>query len=122
MWLWASAAMMTATALLHSLFGERRLIVPLLATDSELIARPHTRRLIRFAWHATSLLMLTTALTIVWPGTPRAVVALVGSVWLIAGLGDGGRPGTLEMLKAGLNFRQRRGVERLDAQRDLPGR
>lgn len=87
-WLWASAVVMAATAVLHSLFGERRLIVPLLATDTALIARVHVRRLIRFAWHATSLLMLTAALTIVWPGTPREVIMVTGGAWLLAGLSD----------------------------------
>ena len=87
-WLWLSAGTMTVTALLHSLFGERRLIVPLLAIDNELTQRPHVQKLIRLCWHFISVQMILSAVVLLWPGTPPALIAITGGLWLFAGLCD----------------------------------
>jgi hypothetical protein len=41
---------------------------------------------VRYAWHVTSALMVASALTVAWPGTPRALVTAVGAIWLALGL------------------------------------
>ena len=60
-WLWLSAAFMVTTAGVHSVLGYRRMIVPLLRGEAGPLADALTRRIIRFAWHATSVLMLISA-------------------------------------------------------------
>ncbi|WOF45175.1 hypothetical protein KNJ79_10010 [Sphingopyxis indica] len=85
-WLWLSAAAMAATAFFHSRLGEKRMVRPLLALNAGVTTDPRIRRIIRFAWHATSVLMLLSAITVAWPGTPRAVVAIIGGGWLATGL------------------------------------
>ncbi len=85
-WLWLSAAFMVTTAGVHSLLGYRRLIVPLLRSESGLLADLLTRRIIRFAWHATSVLMLISAAAVAWPGTPHALLISIGAGWLATGL------------------------------------
>jgi len=85
-WLWLSAAAMAATAAFHSRLGERRMVRPLLALDQGVTADPRVRRIIRFAWHATSVLMLLSAVTVAWPGTPRGLIAIIGGGWLATGL------------------------------------
>jgi hypothetical protein len=87
--LWLSAIMMAATAMTHSVLGERRLIRPVLAIDSPLTQRPLARQVLRLAWHLTTLFMLLTALLIVWPGTPSMLILITGSLWLAVGLIDG---------------------------------
>ncbi|WP_088311240.1 hypothetical protein [Novosphingobium sp. B 225] len=85
--LYMSAAAMALTAIAHSAFGEKRLIVPLLAQPSEVLSgyRP---KLVRFAWHYTSVLMLLTAALVAWPDTPVALIRLTGAAWLLAGVLD----------------------------------
>ena len=87
-WLWLSAAFMATTALVHGALGEKRLIQPLLALDQGIMAVDLARRVFRFAWHAMSLLMLVSAATVVWPGTPHGLILLVGAAWLAVGLAD----------------------------------
>lgn len=87
--LWSSAVLMVATALTHSVLGEKRLIGPVLAIDSEITRRALARQILRLAWHLTSLFMLLTALLIVWPGTPRVLILITGILWLAVGLIDG---------------------------------
>ena len=50
------------------------------------LRRAAHRRAIRFTWHMATLLMLLTALTIAWPGTPVPVVMLIGAAYLGLGL------------------------------------
>jgi hypothetical protein len=85
-WLWLSAAFMVTTAGVHSVLGYRRLIVPLLRAGP--LADPLTRRIIRFAWHATSVLMLISAAAVAWPGTPNGLLIAIGSGWLATGLAN----------------------------------
>lgn len=81
-----SAAAMLLTAFLHSWFGEKRLIRPLLASGSALTSNPRVRRMIRFSWHFTSALKVLCAIVVSWPGTPSIPIALIGAVWLAVGL------------------------------------
>lgn len=85
-WLWLSAALMATTAGVHSVLGYRRLIVPMLRSDAGPLANPLNRRIIRFAWHATSVLMLISAAAVVWPGTPETLRIVIGAAWLATGL------------------------------------
>ena len=85
-WLWLSAAFMVTTAGVHSVLGYRRLIVPLLRGESGPLADPLSRRIIRFAWHATSVLMLISAAAVAWPGTPTGLLIVIGAGWLLTGL------------------------------------
>ena len=87
-WLWLSAAFMATTAAVHSVLGYRRLMVPLLRDETGPLAAPLTRRIIRFAWHATSVLMLISATAIAWPGTPNTLLVVIGAGWLASGLFD----------------------------------
>jgi hypothetical protein len=86
-WLWLSAAMMVATAITHSLVGERRLIGPLLARNLDLLTG-YRANLVRFAWHFTSLLMIVSACLVAWPSTPTPLIFITGVIWLIAGVSD----------------------------------
>lgn len=83
-----SAAAMALTAATHSWFGEKRLIQPVLALNTGITAAPLARKVLRFAWHFTSLLMLVCAALVVWPGTPGGIIAITGGVWLAVGLFD----------------------------------
>ena len=87
-WLWLSAAFMVTTAGVHSVLGYRRLIVPLLRAGEGPLADTIARRIVGFAWHATSLLMLISAAAVAWPGTPKALLIVIGGGWLAAGLFD----------------------------------
>lgn len=88
-WLQLSALIMVLTGFTHSFLGETKLIGPLLAIDAPLLQIRLVRKILRFAWHLTTLLMFATALTILWPGTPRAVIGLIGGIWFAVGLFDG---------------------------------
>lgn len=87
-WLWASAIMMVLTALVHSWLGERRLIGPIIASDHGVMQRDLARKVLRFAWHFTSVLMLVNAAVVAWPGTPRGLIQITGIAWLGVGLFD----------------------------------
>jgi hypothetical protein len=87
-WLQLSAGAMVLTAGAHSVLGERRLIVPILALDGEIMRKPLARRIVRLAWHFTSLLMILSAVTVLWAETPPAVIVVTGAVWLAVGLID----------------------------------
>ncbi|MBW8295513.1 hypothetical protein [Sphingopyxis sp.] len=87
-WLWLSAAFMATTALVHGALGEKRLIQPLLGLDQGVMGVELARRVFRLAWHALSLLMLVSAASVVWPGTPRGLILLIGASWTATGLFD----------------------------------
>lgn len=80
----AAALLIAATGAIHSLLGERRLIGPLTASGAFGSAR--AARIMRFTWHLTTLLMLLTAATVAWPGTPLPLVLLIGAAYLGLGL------------------------------------
>lgn len=83
-----AAILMVVTAATHSVLGEQHLIQPLIAFNTGIIARPLAQRVLRFAWHLTSILMLACAFAIVWPTTPAPVLAAIGSAWLVPGVVD----------------------------------
>lgn len=64
------------------------MITPLLAINHPLIERFLARRLIRFAWHITGILMLINAALVVWPGVPNNLIIVTGAAWLAAGIVD----------------------------------
>jgi small-conductance mechanosensitive channel len=82
-----SAVAMALTAVAHSIVGEKRLIGPLLALNLELLSG-YRASLVRFAWHFTSLLMITTAFLVAWPETSTPLLRITGSIWLLAGVLD----------------------------------
>ena len=86
--LWLSAALMVATAFVHGVLGERRLIGPLMTLDQGVMGADLARRVFRLAWHALSLLMLVSAAAVIWPGTPRGLILLIGAAWTATGLFD----------------------------------
>jgi len=57
----------------------------MLAKDA-FAAMPRAGRAIRFTWHLATLLMVLTALTVAWPGTPVAIVRIIGAAYLALGL------------------------------------
>ena len=81
----ASGLLIAVTGAIHSLLGEKRMIRPLLVSAA-FAASPRTGRAIRFTWHMATLLMLLTALTLAWPGTPAPLVGLIGAAYLLLGL------------------------------------
>ena len=81
----AAGLLIAATGLIHSVLGERRMIRPLLAAGA-FTAAPRAGRAIRFTWHMATLLMLLTALTVAWPGTPIPLVRAIGAAYLLLGL------------------------------------
>ena len=85
-WLYLSAALMATTAVIHSVAGEKRLIAPALSIGKGVLAVPFARKVIRGAWHLTSLFMLLTAAVMVWPRTDAGLKQLVAASWLAMGL------------------------------------
>nr|WP_221235081.1 hypothetical protein [Sphingopyxis panaciterrulae] len=77
---------MTTAAFVHSVLGTRRLIVPLLQMREGVLGDALVRSILRFAWHATSVLMLVSAAAVAWPGTPKPLIAVIGGAWLATGL------------------------------------
>jgi hypothetical protein len=58
---------------------------PLLASGA-FASAPRAGRAVRFTWHLATLLMLLTALTVAWPGTPAPLVRLIGAAYLLLGV------------------------------------
>jgi hypothetical protein len=85
-WLWLSATLMALTAVVHSWLGEVRLIGPQVRARQSVLASPFARTITRYAWHVTSALMLVSALSVAWPGSPRGLVVATGAIWLALGL------------------------------------
>jgi hypothetical protein len=81
----AAGVLIAATGAIHSLLGERRMIRPLLDSGA-FASMPRVGRAVRFAWHMSTLLMVLTALTVAWPGTPKVLAGLIGAAYLILGL------------------------------------
>jgi hypothetical protein len=85
-WFYASGLLMVVTAIIHSVAGERRLVGPALAGQQGIFARAQPRKVLRGAWHLTSVYMVLTAAVMIWPDTDRWLKALVAAVWLVFGL------------------------------------
>jgi hypothetical protein len=63
-WVHACAALLIVTALVHSVLGERRLIVPLLRSREGVLGSTLARFLLRFVWHFMSILFAIIAATL----------------------------------------------------------
>lgn len=85
-WFSLSALAMVATAVVHSLAGEKRLVGPALAGRQGVFAHAQSRKVMRGAWHLTSAFMVLTAAVMVWPDTDTWLKALVAAFWLGIGL------------------------------------
>ena len=91
--LWLAAVLTLATALLHSVFGERRLITPLLSLNEGVLQTDRTRKLVRFSWHATSLLWIVIAYVLAsaarnFSAADPFLIGLIGTIHLAVGLFD----------------------------------
>ena len=85
-WLWVSGVLMAVTAAIHSVAGERRLIGPLVASGSSAVPSAGSRKILRTAWHLTSLFMLSNAIVVIWPSSPSGLIRTIGGFWLLVGL------------------------------------
>lgn len=81
-----AAGLIVLVSLFHSVVGEKRLIIPVLAVADDFIQQPMTQSITRFAWHAQSGFFLLTALIIMLPDSPAILVGATGTLWLLVGL------------------------------------
>lgn len=91
--LYLSATTIIVTAFVHSILGERRLIEPILNLRQGPLHSLHARRVIRFAWHMTSVLMLITAAVLVIAAVMPSeslhiLIWIIGVSYLVVGLFD----------------------------------
>ena len=91
--LWIASVTMVLTAVTHSIFGERRLIMPLLALNQGVMARQLSRDVMRLAWHGTSILMAALAYVLAYQAlnphlAQRPVVVAIGIAMTGFGLFD----------------------------------
>jgi hypothetical protein len=88
----AAGLLCLATALLHSLLGEVRLIGPILRGRHGVLSRPLSRQVTRFAWHWTTVLWLVVAAVLLSAafGDPveRWLLGVIGVAHLAMGLFD----------------------------------
>ncbi|MEM1299476.1 MAG: hypothetical protein AAGH68_09355 [Pseudomonadota bacterium] len=88
------AALLLATALVHSWAGERWLITPLLRRRRDKILEyPLARAVLRFAWHFTSALLAMLALILLSAlhapdSLQRTVLTTIGIGFTLVGLAD----------------------------------
>ena len=91
--LYSASALSVTTAMVHSYFGEKRLIAPLVSSDQGVMATALAKQVIRFAWHWTSALWILVAayLAIAAQGhfVSHFLLFGVGVFHLIAGVLDG---------------------------------
>jgi hypothetical protein len=80
-----SAALIAATAAVHSVKGERRVMSHVANLDPSVLD-PRLKRILHFTWHVASVYMLLTAAAVAWPGSPRSLVRLIGATYLVLGL------------------------------------
>lgn len=87
-----AACLCVVTALIHSYFGERRLITPLVISDLGAMDNPLAKQVLRFAWHWTSLLWLLIALYLSLAAqgniVNRPLLLAIGFMHLVAGIAD----------------------------------
>ena len=85
-----SAALIIATAAIHSIKGERRVWSQVRRIDPAVLS-PRVRRMLHFTWHSASAYMVLTAAAVAWPGSPRPVVRLTGATYLAFGVSRCGK-------------------------------
>ncbi len=81
-----AAGLIAFATVFHSLMGDKMLIAPTLSVDDPFIQQPMTQGITRFGWHSASGFFLLTALIIVLPDTPEALIWATGGLWLLLGL------------------------------------
>jgi len=57
----AASGVCVITAFIHSYLGEKRLIAPLVNSTHGVMVNPLAKRVMRFAWHWTSMLWILVA-------------------------------------------------------------
>jgi len=92
--LYLAAATIILTALIHSVLGERLLIAPLVGMRDGPLQSGLARRVIRYAWHLTSVLMGLTAIVLIMAAQSPSpafdyLVWIIGGTYLAVGLFDG---------------------------------
>ncbi len=91
--LYLAAALCVLTACIHSYFGEKRLIAPVIKSNNGVMVKPLARHVLRLAWHWTSLLwaLVGAYLFLAAQGeiAHRPLLLGVGLVHLAAGVIDG---------------------------------
>ena len=80
-----SASLIVATAALHSILGERRVMSRIGSIDPAVL-NPRLRRMLHFTWHLASVYMLITAATVAWPGSPLSLIRVIGATYLGLGI------------------------------------
>ena len=99
-YVYACAALLIITALLHSVLGEHRLITPLLRSREGILSGELARFLLRFVWHFMSILFAVIAAALIAyqqdAGSGRTVLLLgtaigVGGAGLFDAVGTRGR-------------------------------
>lgn len=81
-----------ATALVHSILGEKRLIGPIILSDAAIMRSPLAKQVLRLAWHWTSALWVLVAGVLIHAGmgnfVDRPLLMVIGIAHLFAGLAD----------------------------------
>ena len=91
--LYLAAGLCVATASIHSYFGEKRLIAPVIRAGHGVMAHALARQVMRFAWHWTSALWVLVAGYLVYAAQGavfhRPLIIGIGVAHLVAGVLDG---------------------------------
>ena len=80
-----SAALILATAAIHSILGERRVMSRVGSIDPAVLS-PRLARMLHFTWHLASVCMVLTAAAVAWPGSPLPLIRLIGATYLALGI------------------------------------
>ncbi|MEL6529635.1 MAG: hypothetical protein AAGK01_07330 [Pseudomonadota bacterium] len=88
LWLWLCAGVMVIVAIAHSTGGATSVLGPILSQGNPHPDMEIAPALLRYLWHALSAFMVLCAATLVWPGTPRTLIAGIGVFWIGLGLAD----------------------------------
>jgi hypothetical protein len=92
--LYISAVLIVITAAIHAALGEKLLIAPLMKMREGPLQSGLARRVVRLAWHLTSILMVMSAailvVTLQLPEMERhLIIGIIGAVYLASGIIDG---------------------------------
>lgn len=88
----AAGVLCVVTAAIHSVLGEIRLIGPVINSQARIMREPLARKVLRFAWHWTSVLWLVCAGVLVTAGTgsfvDRTILLAIATAHILGGLAD----------------------------------
>ena len=87
-WIYACAGLLLITAMVHSVLGERRLIMPLLRSRDGVLSSELARFLLRFVWHFMSILFAIIAATLI--ASQQAPSSLMDVLLAATAIGIGG--------------------------------